>query len=74
MGYPVIDQKLFKTLFHGLSALKSAKWLDLLKELSDDEPFSYLRLSQFADLAETALAPSPAQLTRDIDPDLRSFL
>jgi len=73
MGYPVIDQKLFKTLFHGLSALKSAKWLDLLKELADDEPFSYLRLSQFGDLAETALAPSPAQLTQDIDPDLSSF-
>ncbi len=73
MGYPVIDQKLFKTLFHGLSALKSAKWLDLLKELSDDEPFSYLRLSQFAELAETALVPSPAQLTQDIDPDLSPF-
>jgi hypothetical protein len=73
MGHPVIDQKLFKTLFHGLSALKSAKWLDLLKELSDDEPFSYLRLGQFADLAETALAPSPAQLTQDIDPDLGPF-
>jgi hypothetical protein len=73
MGYPGIDQKLFKTLFHGLSALKSAKWLDLLKELSDDEPFSYLRLSQFGDLAEAALAPSPAQLTQDIDPDLSSF-
>jgi hypothetical protein len=73
MGYPVIDQKLFKTLFHGLSELKSAKWLDLLKELSDDEPFSYLRLGPFADLAETALAPSPAQLTQDIDPDLRPF-
>jgi len=73
MGYPVIDQKLFKTLFHGLSALKSAKWLDLLKELSNDEPFSYLRLGPFADLAETALAPSPAQLTQDIDPDLSSF-
>jgi len=73
MGYPVIDQKLFKTLFHGLSALKSAKWLDLLKELSNDEPFSYLRLGQFADLAETALAPSSAQLTQDIDPDLSPF-
>jgi hypothetical protein len=73
MGYPAIDQKLFKTLFQGLPALKSAKWLDLLKELSDAEPFSYLRLSQFAELAETALAPSPAQQTQDIDPDLRPF-
>jgi hypothetical protein len=45
----------------------------LLKELSDDEPFSYLRFSQFADLAETALAPSPAQLTQDMDPDLAPF-
>jgi hypothetical protein len=73
MGYPVIDQKLFKTLFHGLSALKSAKWLDLLKGFSDDVPFSYLRLGPFAELAEAALAPSPAQLTRDMDPDLRPF-
>ena len=73
MGHPAIDQKLFKTLFQGLSALKSAKWLDLLKDLSDDEPFSYLRLSQFGELAETALAPSPAQQTQEIDPDLRPF-
>jgi hypothetical protein len=73
MGHPAIDQKLFKILFQGLSALKTANWLDLLKELSDDEPFSYLRLSQFAELAETALAPSPAQLAQDLDPDLRPF-
>ena len=73
MGFPAIDQKLFKTIFQGLSALKSAEWLSLLKGLSDDEPFSYLKLSQFVELAETALAPSPAQLTQDIDPDLRLF-
>jgi len=73
MGYPAIDQKLFKTLYQGLPALKSAKWLDLLKELSDDEPFSYLRLGQFGEFAETALAPSPGQMTQDIDPDLRPF-
>jgi len=73
MGHPVIDQKLFATLSHGLTALNSAKWLDLLGELSDGEPFSYLRLSHFGELAELALAPSPAQLTQDIDPDLRSF-
>jgi len=73
MGYPVIDQKLFKTLFHGLAELDSAKWLDLLDGFSDQEPFSYLRLSRFAELAETALDPSPAQLTRDIDPDLSPF-
>lgn len=73
MGHPVIDQKLFKILFHGLSALKSAPWLDLLKELSDDKPYSYLKLGRFTELAETALAPSPAQLTRDMDPDLSPF-
>lgn len=73
MGQPAIDQKLFKTLSQGLPALHSAKWLDLLKELSDDEPFSYLRLGQFGDLAETALAPFSTQLTEDIDSDLRPF-
>jgi hypothetical protein len=73
MGYPLIDQKLFKTLFQGLPALTSAKWLDLLNELANDEPFSYLRLGQFAELAETAIAPSPALQARDIDPELRPF-
>jgi len=73
MGHPLIDQKLFKTLFQGLPALASAKWLDLLDEVSDVEPFSYLRLGQFAELAETAIAPSPALQARDIDPDLRPF-
>jgi len=29
MGFPAIDQKLFKTIFQGLSALKSAEWLKL---------------------------------------------
>jgi hypothetical protein len=56
-----------------LPALTSAKWLDMLNELANDEPFSYLRLSQFAELAETAIAPSPALQVRDIDPELRPF-
>jgi len=73
MGHPTINQKLFKILFQGLPALKSAKWIDLLKELSDDEPFSYLRLGRFGELAETALAPSAALLTQEIDADLRPF-
>ncbi len=73
MGYPAIDQKLFKTLFLGMSALKSATWINLLKELSDDEPFSYLNLNQFTELAETALAPSSVQLSQDMDPDLKPF-
>jgi hypothetical protein len=73
MGFPSIDQKLFKIIFQGLSALKSAEWLSLLKKLSDDEPFSYLKLSQFAELAETAIDSSPALMTQDIDPDLRLF-
>jgi len=73
MGHPTINQKLFKILSQGLPALKSAKWIDLLKELSDDEPFSYLRLGRFGELAETALAPSAALLTQEIDADLRPF-
>ncbi len=73
MGYPLFDQKLFKTLCLGMPSLKSAPWLDLLTELSDDKPFSYLQLKHFTDLADTALAPSPAQLTQDVDPELRSF-
>ncbi len=73
MGYPSFDQTLFRTLFLGMPSLKSAPWLELLAELSNDEPFSYLRLNHFADLAETALAPSAAQLVEEIDPELRAF-
>lgn len=73
MGYPLIDQRLFTILSLGLPSLKSAQWLDLVAELSEDEPFSYLRIEGFADLAEAALTPSAAQLARDLDPDLRPF-
>ena len=73
MGNPLFDQKLFKTLCLGMPSLTSALWLDLLTELSDDKPFSYLQLKHFADLAETALAPSPAQFTQDVDPELKPF-
>jgi FAD binding domain len=73
MGRPAIDQRLFKALLHGLPALKSAKWLGLLREVSDEEPFSYLQIDQFAELAEAALAPSPAKLAEAVDAELRPF-
>lgn len=73
MGRPVIDQKLFKILYHGLPSLESAQWMDLLNEFSDDRPFSYLQLRQFSELADIALAPSAAQITESIDPELRPF-
>jgi hypothetical protein len=73
MGHPYLDQRMFRTLNLGLPSLRSAQWIDLLAELSDEEPFSYLKVDGFAELAETALAPSPAQLVRDVDPELRPF-
>jgi len=73
MGFPFFDQRLFKALYLGLPSLKSAQWLDLIKELSDDEPYSYLRIKSFADLLETALSPSPVLYSQEIDPELRPF-
>ena len=73
MGFPFFDQRLFKALYLGLPSLKSAKWLDLIKELSDEEPYSYLKIKGFADLFETALSPSPALYSQEIDPELRPF-
>ena len=73
MGFPFFDQRLFNALYLGLPSLKSAEWLDLIKELSDDEPYSYLRIKSFADLLETALSPSPALYSKEIDPELRPF-
>jgi len=73
MGHPVFDQRLFRALFLGLPSLRSADWLALLTSLSSDEPFSYLKIKGFAEMAETALSPSPAHLVEDTDPELRSF-
>jgi hypothetical protein len=73
MGFPFFDQNLFNSLYLGLSSLKKAKWLDLVKELSDDEPYSYLKINSFAELFETALSPSPALYSQEFDPELRPF-
>ncbi|PWD99695.1 FAD-binding oxidoreductase [Marinilabilia rubra] len=73
MELPTIDQELFKALYLGMPSLRSANWLSLLKEMSDDEPFSYLKLNGFTDLSETALSPSPEQLAKEVDPELQSF-
>jgi hypothetical protein len=73
MGHPLIDQNLFRILYQGLPSLCSAGWLDLLSELSEDEPYSYLQSGQFGGLAEIALAPSPAQMARELEPDLRPY-
>ena len=73
MGLPFFDQRLFRALYLGVPSLKSAQWLDLIKELSDDEPYSYLRIRSFADLLETALSPSANLYSQEIDPELRPF-
>ncbi|MBP1748442.1 MAG: iron-sulfur cluster-binding FAD-binding oxidoreductase [Deltaproteobacteria bacterium] len=71
MGNPVIDQELFRILSLGLPRLASAGWLDLIEDLSDNEPFAYLDSHGFKDLASTALSPSPSLIASSFDPDLR---
>lgn len=73
MGFPFFDQRLFNALYLGAPSLKSVPWLNLIKELSDDEPYSYLRIKSFAELLETALSSSPALYSKEIDPELRPF-
>jgi len=73
MGFPYIDQRLFNALYLGISSLKSSKWLGLITEFSSGEPYSYLKLDQFTELVETALAPSPELFAKEVDPELRSF-
>jgi hypothetical protein len=73
MGFHGFDRRLMRILNLGLPSLASARWLDLIGDLADGEPFAYLGLPHFADLAEAALAPSAAQLVRDVDPELRPF-
>ena len=73
MGFPFFDQNLFKSLYLGLPSLKTAQWLDLVKELSDDEPYSYLKVKSFAELFETALSPSPSLYSQEVDVELIPF-
>jgi hypothetical protein len=73
MGYPVFDQRLYRIISLGLPSLKSAQWLSLLSSFSEGEPFSYLKVDGFADLAETALMPSPELLAQSTDPELKAF-
>lgn len=73
MGFPYIDQRLFNALYLGIASLKSSRWFGLIKEFSSDEPYSYLKLNQFTELVETALAPSPELFAKEVDPELRSF-
>jgi hypothetical protein len=73
MGFPFFDQRLFKALYLGVPSLKSAQWMNLIKELSDDEPYSYLRIKSFTELFETALSPSPLLYSQEVDPELRPF-
>jgi UDP-N-acetylenolpyruvoylglucosamine reductase len=73
MEFPFIDQKLFRALYLGSPSLNSSKWLDLVKEFSNDEPYSYLKLKHFTELVETALAPSPELYASEVDPDLSAF-
>ncbi len=73
MGKPFIGPRLFCTLSLGLKSLQSAGWLDLMQDLSGDEPYSYLQFEQFDELADLALAPSPAQLAGEMEEELRPF-
>ena len=73
MGFPFFDQGQFNSLYLGLPSLKTAPWLDLVKELSGDDPYSYLKIKSFAELLDTALTPSPELYSREVDPELRPF-
>jgi len=73
MGFPYFDERLFKALYLGLPSLKNAQWLELVKEFSDDEPYSYLKIKSFAEIFETALAPSAKSYSQEVDKELSPF-
>src|SRR5665811_2611990 len=45
----------------------------MTKDLSDDEPYSYLKVKSFAELFETALSPSAKLYAQQVDKDLIPF-
>jgi hypothetical protein len=73
MGYPFFNQEMFRTLYLGLPSLKNAQWLEMAKDLSDDEPYSYLKVKGFAELFDTALNPSAKMYAQQVDKELIPF-
>jgi hypothetical protein len=45
----------------------------MAKDLSDDEPYSYLNVKSFAELFETALSPSAKLYAQEVDKELIPF-
>ncbi len=73
MGHKYFDNRMIRTLNLGLPSLVTADWIDLMNELAGDEPYSYLGLKSFPELAEAALNPSAQKLVQGVDPELRPF-
>ena len=73
MGFNYFDDRMMKILNLGLPSLSSVKWFDIFGGFSLGESSDYLGLKHFPDLLELALAPSAANLVKDVDPELRSF-
>jgi hypothetical protein len=73
MGHPVFDERFFKALSLGLPSFATADWPGILGELSASEPFAYLKVPGFGEIAEAALGPSAANLAQALDPELRPF-
>lgn len=74
MGVPVIDNRLFRTLFLGFPNIASSGWLDILKDFDDDAyPFEIIAKKELYPLLEAAIRPSPDVLAGAFDEDMREF-
>jgi hypothetical protein len=70
----VVEQRLFRTLVLGLPALAAGGARELLEAYEGERPlYELLCRPEMAPLIEAALAPSPATLAAEVDPDLRAW-
>ena len=74
MGYPVISQRVFRTLVLSLSELRDNEVLDHLKEMMPGSSlYEMLADEEMEPLIETALQPDPKKLSKVVPEDLRVF-
>ncbi|OPY78193.1 MAG: putative FAD-linked oxidoreductase [Syntrophorhabdus sp. PtaU1.Bin153] len=74
MAGTIIDNRLFRMLMLGLPHLNEDGWLDLIRDLENEEqPYEILLREEMYPVIETVLSPSPETLAQAVDHDLKDF-
>ncbi|MFO7735943.1 MAG: FAD-dependent oxidoreductase, partial [bacterium] len=74
MAPVVLEQEVMRALILGIPALGEEGLIQILRGMEGElKPYEILAKPEMLPIIETALDPSPEQLSEAVDPDLRSF-